>query len=112
MRAAYALVALSALIGSVLAGIAYFTPNTGVDGTGGALLALAGAVAVTLGALLAMVPAVRGWFLGLLDVLIFLGAALTAAAASFLMQYPFAIAMGVAALGLLLAVAVRPRRTV
>jgi len=109
MRLPYLLVLLPALVAAVLGGIAYIRPDSGVDGTGGALLALAGAAAVAVGALLAMLPGVRGGLLGLLDALLLLGAALTALAAWFLMQDAFAIAMALAALGLLLALAFRSR---
>lgn len=110
MRTPYVLVLLPALAGAALGAFAYLSPNTGVDGTAGALLALAGAAAVALGALLALLPAVRGWARGLLGVLIGLGAALTAVAAYFLMQYAFAVAMALAVLGLLLATALPPQR--
>ena len=110
MRTSYALVLLPALVGAVLGAIAYFSPDTGVDGTPGALLALIGALAVTLGALLAMVPSVRGWALGLLNFLLGLGALLTTAAAYFLMQYLFAAAMALAFVGLFVILIVRSRR--
>lgn len=103
MRIPYILAFLPALGGAALAVIAYFSPNTGVDGTPGALLALLGAAAATLGALLAMMEAVRGKVRILLNTLTGLAAALTALAAYFLMQYAFAAAMGLALLGLLLA---------
>lgn len=114
MPASYLLVFVPALVGAALAAIAYFAPIgiTGVEGTAGALLALVGAGAVTLGALLAMAPGLRGWPRGLLDVLLFVGAALTSLAAWFLMQVPFAIAMALAALGLLAAIVLRPRRRI
>lgn len=85
MRTSYAFVFFPALAGAMLGAIAYFVPNTGVDGTSGALLALIGAAAATLGVLLAMAPTVSGWGLGALNVLLGLGTALTAAAAYFLM---------------------------
>ena len=110
MRRRYAGVALPALVGAVLAGLAYFTPNTGVDGTIGALLALIGALAVTLGALLAMVPAVRGGWLTGLDILLGIGALLTATAGYFLMEYGCAIAMALAFVGLVVAATTSPRR--
>lgn len=110
MRMSYTLVLLPALLGAVLGAIAYFVPNTGVDGTPGALLALIGAGAVTLGALLALMPSINGWVLGVLNVLLGLGTVLTAAAAYFLMQYAFAFAMAVALLGLILAVIVHQNR--
>lgn len=113
MSASYLPVFLPALVGTILAGIAYFAPIgiTGVEGTAGALLALVGAAAVALGALLAMAPGLRGWLRGLLDALLFVGAALTALAAWFLMQVPVAIAMAVASVGVLLALMLRSGRT-
>ena len=112
MRTAYGFVLLPALVGVVLAAVAYFAlnGNTGVSGTPGALLALIGAVSVTLGAFIAMMPRVRGWFLKLLNALLGLGALLTAAAAYFLMQYPFAVAMALAFLGLLAILVIRSSR--
>lgn len=103
MRASYALVVVPALVGVALGAVAYFAPfgATGVEGTPGALLALIGAVAVTLGGLLAMASGPRSRWRGLLNALIALGAALTALAAWFLMQYPFAVAMLLALLGLI-----------
>lgn len=109
MRRRYAAVALPALAGAVLAGVAYFTPNTGVDGTVGALLALVGAAAVTLGSLLAMSHDVRGGWLTTLDILLGIGALLTATAAYFLMQYGCAIAMVLAFAGLVAAMTSRRR---
>jgi len=109
MRLSYLLVLLPALVAALLGGMAYIRPDSGVDGTGGALLALIGAAAVAVGAALAMLPGVRGWLRGLLDALLFIGAALTALAAWFLMQDAFAIAMALAALGVLVALALRPR---
>jgi quinoprotein glucose dehydrogenase len=110
MRRRYAAVALPALVGTALAGLAYFTRNTGVDGTLGALLALLGAAAVMLGSLLAVFRAARGGFLTALDILLGTGALLTATAAFFLMQYGFAIAMTAALLGLVIAATTSPRR--
>jgi quinoprotein glucose dehydrogenase len=114
MRTPYALVLAPALAGVVLAGIAYFAPgtNTGVDGTPGALLALIGAVAVTLGALLSMTPAVQGLGLRLLNFLLGLGALLTATAAYFLMQYAFAVAMALALIGLVVALTLHTTRRI
>lgn len=112
MRTSFILVLLPALAGAILGSLAYFTQNTGVDGTVGALLALIGAAAVAIGALLAMVPGVRGGFLKFLNLLLGLGALLTAVAAYFLMQYYFAAAMGLALLGLVAATAAHSRRPV
>lgn len=112
MRLTYLLVLVPALVGTVLAALAYVGPGetTGVEGTAGALLALVGAAAVALGSLLAMAPGLRGWPRGLLAALLFVGAGLTALAAWFLMQVPLAAAMALAALGALVAPALRPRR--
>lgn len=111
MRMSHAFIVIPALAGTVLGAIAYLAPNTGVDGTAGALLALIGATAVTLGGLLGMMLSGRGWVTTLLDLLLGAGALLTAAAAYFLMQYLFAAAMALAVAGLLLAVGATGRRT-
>ena len=103
MSSRYAAVAVPALAGAVIAAIAYLAPNTGVDGTVGALLALVGAVAVTLGSLIAMTDAVGGGLRVTLDVLLGVGALLTALAAYFLMQYWCAPAMVLAFIGLVYA---------
>lgn len=114
MRTRYALGFLPAFAGAVLGAIAYLAPNgnTGVDGTPGALLALIGAAAVTLGAIFAIAPALRGWLFGALNILLLLGALLTAVAAYFLMQYPFAVAMALAFFGVLAALALRTNRKI
>lgn len=110
MRTSYILVLLPALAGAALGAFAYLGPDTGVDGTAGALLALIGAVAVSLGALIVMMAEPRGWAFRTLVALMGLGAVLTAVAAYFLMQYLFAAAMVLAVLGLILAVAIPTRR--
>jgi quinoprotein glucose dehydrogenase len=109
-RWAYALVAAPAALGVVLGGLAYFGADTGVDGTVGALLAFIGAVAVTVAALIAMAPLPRGVRVTL-NILLVLGAILTALAAWMLMQPLFAAAMVASALGLVAALAPRRRRT-
>jgi hypothetical protein len=109
-RWGYALVAAPAALGAVLGGLAYFGPDTGVNGTGGALLAFLGAVAVTVAALVCMMPLPRGLRITL-NVLLALGAVLTAFAAWMLMQPFFAAAMAASALGLVAALAPRRRRT-
>ncbi|MEQ8403469.1 MAG: hypothetical protein RKE49_00115 [Oceanicaulis sp.] len=103
MRKQFVAVSLLALVGVVLAALAYFGPRTGVNGTGGALLALVGAACVMLGSLLAAAPVVRGGGLAALLILVGVGAILTAAAAFFLMQYGFAIAMVLTLVGLMAA---------
>jgi hypothetical protein len=112
MRINYLFVLVPAVVGVALGLVAYFAPfgTTGVDGTPGALLALIGAIATTAGAALAMAPSVCGRWLSTLHALLFVAAALTAVAASFLMQTAFAVAMAIAALGAPLALAARPRR--
>jgi hypothetical protein len=109
-RPGHVLVVVPALVGAVLGAAAYSGTETGVDGTSGALIALAGAIAVAAGGLLAMlVPLSRGWR-RTLDVLLGLGALLTAFAAWMLMQDIFALAMALSFMGLLVAVAPRPNR--
>lgn len=111
MRIVYLLALVPAVVGVVLGAISYFTPDSGVDGTPGALLALVGAVCVALGSLIAMTTRLGGWASWTLNGLIGLGALLTAIAAWFLMQDPFAIAMVTALVGLTLALALNKRRT-
>lgn len=112
MRASYVLVLVPALVGTVLGLNAYFGPfdTTGVEGTPGALLALIGAVAVTLGTLLAMGSRPRSGWRSLLNVLMALGAVLTALAAWFLMQHALAVAMLLAFLGLVVTAFATARR--
>ena len=110
MWRSYALAAVPAVVGVALGLVAFLTPVTGVTGTLGAALALGGAVAVTMGSLLAMAPSLRGPLRGTLAVLIALGAALTAVAAWFLMQEAFAVAMVLTFAGALFAPFIRPRR--
>ena len=92
---------LSALAGVGFAGAAALLPDTGIDGTIGAFLALAGSVAVltALGLLrFTWVPTTaRGVFAGIAALL----AILTALAAWFLMQNGLLATMGVALLALL-----------
>lgn len=106
----YWLVAAPAAVGAALGALAYFGEDTGVDGTAGALIALVGAVAVFAGALLALSgPQSRGWRTTL-DVLLALGSVLTAFAAWMLMQYAFAAAMALSAVGLAIAILGTSRR--
>jgi quinoprotein glucose dehydrogenase len=109
MRRTLIPVILLGAAGIGLAAFAYFPFGSGVEGTVGALLALLGAVAVTLGAFLMAMHTVRGVPFGVLAFLVGLGAVLTALAGYFLMQYGLAIVMGLALLGLLIAV-LRPAR--
>lgn len=110
MRNAHLFSLVPAAVGVLLGAIAYLGSETGVDGTPGALLALIGAVAVSIGNLLAMSARLGGGMRWTLDALIGLGAFLTAVAAWFLMQYAFAVAMVLALLGLSLAVALSSRK--
>ena len=80
-------------VGTVLAVYAYLSLDTGAAGTFGALLALIGAIAVTVGSLVAALADLRGWVFGVLAFLIALGAALTALAGYFLMQHGLAAVM-------------------
>jgi hypothetical protein len=93
-------VAVPGAIGCGLAGYAYLADRTGVTGTEGALLALIGALAVTLGCLVAGLTQRRGAVFGVLAGLIGLGAVLTAVAGVFLMQYGLAAAMALSFVGL------------
>lgn len=93
-------IAVPAAIGCGFAAYAYFADRTGVTGTGGALLALIGAGAVTLGSVVAGFTQGRGAAFATLAVLIGLGAALTALAGFFLMQTGLAVAMGLTVVGL------------
>jgi len=109
MRIAYLFALSPAVVGVVLGAIAWFKPETGVDGTPGALLALVGALLVVIGSLLTMTSRLSGRAAWTLKALTGLGAALTAIAAWFLMQYAFAIAMALALFGFALALALSNR---
>jgi quinoprotein glucose dehydrogenase len=104
------LVAAFAAAGLILAALAYFGTATGVDGTTGALLALLGSLAVTVAALVCLARLPRGVNITL-DVLLLVGALLTAFAAWMLMQYLFAAAMVLSFLTLVAAISM-PRREV
>lgn len=96
MRRPYLLVALPASVATALAAFAFyggFGWETGVEGTSGALLALAGAAFVAVGGLLAAFPGLRGRTLGALSALVGVAAFLTAVAAYFLMKPVFAVLM-------------------
>lgn len=103
MRLAEFLLIVPAAAGVVFGANAFFGHETGVNGSGGALLALIGAIAVLVGGLLTATISADGWLSRILDTLIGLGALLTAIAAWFLMRDFFAIAMLLAFLGLVLA---------
>jgi len=101
---------LFSLAGVGLAGAAALRPDTGVDGTPGAFLALAGAVAVTalLGLLLVdgVIPArMRGIAVGLVLLIMLL----TGIAAWFLMQTLLVTAMALSAAAFLASRAVPSR---
>ena len=93
MRKSFIPLIVLGVAGTALAGYAYLSPDSGVAGTIGALLALRGAVAVTAGSLAAAFANLgRGLFI-LLAFLMGFGAVLTALAGFFLMQYGLAIVM-------------------
>ncbi len=94
-------VGLPAAVGCGLAAYAYLADRTGVTGSPGALLALIGAFAVFIGVILSAFTDRRWPLFGLLAFLIGLGAALTAVAGFFLMQYGLATAMALAVVGLI-----------
>lgn len=94
-------VALPAAVGCGLAAYAYLADWTGVTGSAGALLALIGAVAVFIGVILSAFTERRGALFGVLAFLIGRGAALTAVARFFLIQYGLATAMALAVVGLI-----------
>src|SRR5690606_25112810 len=110
MRLADLLLIVPAAAGVVFGANAFFGHDTGVDGTGGALLALFGATAVLVGGLLTATMFADGWLPRALDTLIGLGSLLTAIAAWFLMRDFLAIAMLLAFLGLVLARSLPRRR--
>ncbi len=108
-RPSLVFVVVPALVGAGLGGNAYFGTETGVDGTSGALLAFAGALAVAAGGLLGMLVPLGPGLRRTLHILLAVGALLTAFAAWMLMQNVFAIAMLLSFAGLLVALA--PHRT-
>ena len=103
---------LSALVGIGFAGAAALLPDTGIDGTLGALLALLGTIAVTvmLGvlALITGTSKARG---AVITVAVLL-AILTALAAWFLMQNGILLTMVVSLLAVLLHAATARRRAI
>lgn len=101
----HALAAAFAGAGAVLGATAYFRAESGVDGTTGALLALSGSLAVAIAALVCLAQLPRGVYVTL-NVLLLLGALLTAVAAWMLMQYLFAGAMALSFLALVAAVSI------
>lgn len=99
-----------AAAGITFAALAYFGTASGVDGTTGALLALLGSLAVTVAALVCLAELPHGVNITL-NVLLLLGAVLTAFAAWMLMQYLFAAAMVLSFLALVAAISM-PRHEV
>ena len=92
------------IVGSVFAVYAYLSPDTGVTGTVGALLALVGAVCAMIGILVACFARLGGGLFGTLVFLIALASVLTGLAGYFLMQYGLAAVMAMTLVGLLVAV--------
>lgn len=88
---------LIALLAIALAAYAYLVPSTGVAGTEGAMLALAGSVAILIGAVAAASLRRPGWLRTTLMVLLLLGLIGTALAAWFLHRF---VLVAVLALGL------------
>lgn len=93
---------LSALAGVAFAGIAALLPDTGINGTLGGILALAGSVGVAAALGLLLVRWVPGKARGVFAGIAGLVAILTALAAWFLMQNALLATMIVALLALLL----------
>jgi len=104
MLKSFAPVVVAGAAGTALAAYSYLSSDTGVAGTPGALLALVGAAAVTVGSLIATFAFLGRVLLALLGFLIGVGAVLTALAGYFLMQYGLAIVMALTFVGLLVAV--------
>jgi hypothetical protein len=105
MTAAVAI--LASVVGVALAAFALVVEETGVTGTPGAMLALAGAIASLAGAVLLGVKRLGRTARWIVAILAALAAILTALAAVFLMQNALAVAMAVAFLAIL-ALAIRP----
>ena len=103
---------LAALVGVGFAGAAALQPDSGVDGSPGAFLALLGAlgVALVLGLLVSGRLPARWW--GLFAVIAAIGTILTALAAWFLMQDALLAAMAVSLLALLAGSATAQRRAI
>lgn len=111
-RYGHLLTALAGFIGAALAGYAYFTPGSGVDNTGGALLVTVSSILILLAsALLALVPGMPRWLCGLLLVLLVLGAICTAIAGYFLELDVLVGMMVVAVIGWILAITGVPAST-
>lgn len=84
-RYGHLLTALAAILGAVLGCYAYFTPGSGVDNSGGALLVIVSSILILLAsALLALVSGVPRWLRGVFLVLLSVGIVCTAVAGYFL----------------------------
>lgn len=92
-----ALISLPALVGLALALWFFAMRGSGVNGTLGAALAILGAAATLVGPMLAARMRPGGWR-GLVRGLTVLAAVLSTIAGYFLMQYPYAAALALAAL--------------
>lgn len=92
--------AVPAVVGCGFAAYAYFAHGTGITGSAGALLALIGGLAAVIGILVAGLTARQGAAFNILACLVALGAALTAVAGFFLMQYGVAAAMALTLVGI------------
>ncbi len=103
---------LAAIAGVALAAFAALAPETGVTGTTGAFLALTGSVAVLLALGILGSARPRGTLGPVLVTLAVIAAVLTGVAAWFLMQFPLAAVMAIAALGLLAGAGTTYRRAV
>lgn len=101
---------LAALGGAGLAAAAALLPDTGVDGTIGAFLALAGAVAATVLLGLFIIYGTPGRRHGAVVAAVVFVEVLTGVAAWFLMQDALLIAMAVSAAALLASAMTAPRR--
>ena len=92
---------IAAFAGLVLAAIAALMPDTGVNGTPGAFLTLAGAAAVCLVLVIIQNIKQRSRLRLALSVIMIIAAVLTSVAAWFLMQNGIVVAMAVAVLAFL-----------
>jgi len=94
------LLTLSAAVGAVVAGFAYFDPASGINGTPGALLVIAPSTAICLAGLVVVAAALRrGLLHAILVVLLLLGILGTALAAAMLHSYLLLAMMGLCLLG-------------
>ena len=103
---------LFALAGAVLAGAGAFLSGTGIDGTPGAFLALAGALGSACLIGLLMTGSIPVGWRTVLYVMAVIVALLTALAAHFLMQPLIVLAMALAILALLASALTSNRRAV